>query len=154
MAASEHCGLGIDDLIITAQPRGEIRASQRPYLAHHSASNISKTSISSSHFEVPPLPAPVSNARPPRRFYSCCCIPTVLTRITRWRNRRQSLKELKARDSELHQEYLKMRELDRQMEAQKPSVMTSQTQTQTQILPCYGQVIESSGESVVGMGTD
>jgi hypothetical protein len=40
------------------------------------------------------------------------------------------------------------------MEAQKPSVMTSQTQTQTQILPCYGQVIESSGESVVGMGTD
>ncbi|PVH86467.1 hypothetical protein DL98DRAFT_510530 [Cadophora sp. DSE1049] len=63
--------------------------------------------------------------------------PTRLTPLTRWRARRKSVKELRKEEAAVHEEYLRMRELDaRVMKVQPPS---------------YGVVVGGrSGESVVG----
>ena len=66
--------------------------------------------------------------------------PSKLTPIARWRARRKSVKELHKQEAAVHEEYLRMRELDaRVMKAQPPS---------------YGVVVGGrSGESVAGSET-
>ncbi|KAG4440317.1 hypothetical protein IFR05_004169, partial [Cadophora sp. M221] len=64
---------------------------------------------------------------------------TRLTPLTRWRARRQSVKELRKEEAAVHEEYLKLRELDNRVMRAKP--------------PSYGVVVGLSGEEVVRLGT-
>ncbi|KAH6724500.1 hypothetical protein BKA61DRAFT_665191 [Leptodontidium sp. MPI-SDFR-AT-0119] len=66
---------------------------------------------------------------------------TRLMPFTRWRARRQSVKELRKEEAAVHEEYLKLRELDNRVMKAKP--------------PSYGVVVGLGGEEVVslGMGT-
>ncbi|KAH7342464.1 hypothetical protein BKA65DRAFT_292144 [Rhexocercosporidium sp. MPI-PUGE-AT-0058] len=64
---------------------------------------------------------------------------TKLTPLTRWRTRRQSVKELRKEEAAVHEEYRKMRELDQRLMGVKP--------------PSYGVVVGVSREEVVGMRT-
>jgi hypothetical protein len=60
--------------------------------------------------------------------------------MPRWLTRRKAIKELRAIDDELRQEYMKMREQDRQMQEDLP--------------PSYQEAQESSGESLAAIGMD
>lgn len=75
----------------------------------------------------------------------------MLINFFRWRNRRASVKELRSRDEEVRQEYLKMREWDRQEEVRKNATTGIETSSRP---PNYGEVIRSSGESVAGMSSN
>jgi len=61
--------------------------------------------------------------------------------LKKWRQRRQSIRELKLHDAEIRQEYNRLREMDKQIRA-------SNSQP-----PQYGDSLASSGETVFGMGS-
>jgi len=65
--------------------------------------------------------------------------------FSKWRARRQSVKELRREEAAVHEEYLRMRELDRRTH--------SQGQGDGMNPPSYGIVVAGSGEDIVGIGT-
>lgn len=62
--------------------------------------------------------------------------------LKKWRQRRQSVRELRQKDAEMREEYNRLREMDRR-------IKEGMTPTSSQP-PSYDQGISGSGESVFG----
>jgi hypothetical protein len=107
------------------RPQSECRPSYTSQ-NHHFPSFTQRSSSNSSHFPVSPLHQTVIPAFHPNHYdlsssNVCLCIPlTIKTPLHRWRQRRRSVKELRARDDELRKEYARLKQIESQFRGGLP----------------------------------
>lgn len=107
------------------QPQSERRASNTPQnnrsppLPHPCSRNYSDTPQSPLYQTV--IPAFHPNHYDLNNTTVCLCFPlTINTPLTRWRRRRRSIKELRARDDEMRREYARLKQIESQFRGELP----------------------------------
>lgn len=90
-----------------------------PSLSQHSSRNSSNPPISPLYQTV--IPAFNPNHYDLSSTTVCLCIPlTIKNPLNRWRQRRSSVKELRARDDELRREYARLKQIENQFRGGLP----------------------------------